>query len=110
MNIYSKFLFMKTFSVLILLCACLFFSTQAQEQSYVPNARQAVQKSRMQQSQYFELTKNPVNNQHGLLQAASNGRQVNYQLDRPVAIDGPKRRGKKSGESTFAKLANNSKR
>jgi len=54
---------MKTFSVLILLSGCLFFSAQAQEHhQYVPNARQAVQKSRMQQSQYFELTNHQVNN------------------------------------------------
>jgi len=43
------------------------------------------------------------------LLVASKPKQVNYQLERPVAIDDPKRRGKKSGESTFAKLANNSK-
>lgn len=101
---------MKTFSVLLLLSGCLFFSVQAQEQSYVPNARQAVQKSRMQQPQYLELTKYPVNKQQGSLQAASKARPVNYQSDRPVAFDGPKRRGNKAGESTFVKLASNSKK
>jgi hypothetical protein len=100
---------MKTFSVLILLSGILFYSAQAQEQSYVPNARQAVQKSRMQQPQYYQITQNPVNKQQGSLLVASKPKQVNYQLERPVAIDDPKRRGKKSGESTFAKLANNSK-
>ncbi len=103
---------MKTFSVLILLSGCLFFSAQAQEhqQSYVPNARQAVQKSRMQQSQYFELTNHQVNKPQGSLQTVPKTKQVNYQLGRLIAIDGPKRRGKKSGDSTFAKLASNNKR
>ena len=102
---------MKTFSVLILLSGCLFFSAQAQEHhQYVPNARQAVQKSRMQQSQYFELTNHQVNKPQGSLQTVSKTKQVNYQLERLIAIDGPKRRGKKSRDSTFAKLASNNKR
>lgn len=89
----------------------MFFTAQAQEQSYAPNARQAVQKSRMQQSQYIEITEDPVNKLQGSVEAASKSKQVNYQVNRPVAHDAPKRRGKKSGESTtFARLANNSKK
>ncbi len=96
---------MKTFSVSILLCGCIFFTAQAQEQSYLPNARQAVQKPRMQQSQYFELTastpETPLEKQKEQLAASPNARPINYQMDRLVTMDGPKRRGKKREESTF---------
>jgi hypothetical protein len=101
---------MKTFSIVFLLTGSLFFSAHAQDQSYAPNARQAVQKSRMQQPQYVNLTKEPVDKQQENIKATSNSKIENYLLNRPVAIDAPKRRAKKSGASTFAKLANYSKK
>ena len=112
MTIRSKFLFYENFFCFDFIKRYTVFSAQAQEQSYVPNARQAVQKSRMQQPQYYQLTngaKNPVNKQQDSSLAVTKSKRINYQLDRLVAIDAPKRRGKKSGESTFAKLADNNK-
>lgn len=101
---------MKTFSIILLLSGGLFFSAYAQDNSYVPNARQAVQRSRMQQPQYLELIKDSDIKQQGEVQTTPDVKQINYQVQRPVAIDAPKRRGDKIGESSFAKLANYSKR
>jgi len=101
---------MKTFSIVLLLSGGLFFSTYAQDNSYVPNARQAVQRSRMQQPQYFDLTRDSDTKQQGAVQTTPDVKQINYQVQRPVAVDAPKRRGNKIGESSFAKLANYSKR
>ena len=101
---------MKTFSILTIFSFCLVFSVQAQDTQYVPNARQAVQKSRMQQPQYLELTKDPVIKQQAQLETPAPQNSVNYLIERPVAIDAPKRRGKKSSESTFVKLASISKK
>ena len=101
---------MKTFSIVLLLSGGLFFSAYAQDNSYVPNARQAVQRSRMQQPQYLDLTRDSEIKQQGAVQTTPNVKQTNYQVQRPVAIDGPKRRGSKIGETSFAKLANYSKR
>lgn len=100
---------MKTFCLLTFFSFCLVVTAQAQDKTYIPNARQAVQKSRMQQPQYLELTKDSVSNQQGSLKSESAPKPVNYQAERPVSIDAPKRRGKKSGESNFTKLAANSK-
>jgi hypothetical protein len=101
---------MKTFSILTIFSFCLVFSVQAQDNQYVPNARQAIQKSRMQQPQYLELTKDTVDKQQNRVETPAPKNAVNYQFERPVAMDAPKRRGKKSGESAFAKLASNSKK
>ncbi len=100
---------MKTFLLLTGFFFCLAGTAQAQDHSYVPNARQAVQKSRMQQPQYFDLTKDSVESQQSLKEAPA-PKPVNYQAERPIAIDAPKRRGKKSQQSSFAKLASYSKR
>ena len=100
---------MKSFFILTACCFGLIFSAQAQDKTYVPNARQAIQKSRMQQSEYLDLTKDSVENQQNATKEVSSPRPVNYQVQRPIAIDAPKRRGKKSGESDFIKLAANSK-
>ena len=102
---------MKTFSILSIFSFCLIFSVQAQEKTYTPNARQAIQKSRMQQPEYMELTQQPVDNQQGnLANSESIQPPTNYQIERPVAIDAPKRRGKKPKVSTFAKLASYSEK
>ena len=102
---------MKTFSILTFLSFCLIFSVQAQEKTYTPNARQAIQKSRMQQPQYMELTQQPVDQQQSnLITSGDVQNSTNYQIERPVAIDAPKRRGKKPQVSTFAKLASYSKK
>ena len=101
---------MKTFSIVLLLSGGLFFSAYAQDQSHVPNARQAVQRSRMQQPQYLDLTRDPDLKQQGAVQTTPDVKQINYQVQRPVAIDAPKRRGNRIGESSFVKLANYSKR
>jgi hypothetical protein len=100
---------MKPFLISSIFCICLVFSVQAQDKTYTPNARQAIKKSRMQQSEYLVLTKDSLEDKHQV----SDSRPVNYQLERPVAIDidAPKRRGKTSTKSGFVKLAaNNSKR
>ena len=108
-EIHSKFLIMKSFFILTAICFGLTFSMQAQDKTYVPNARQAIQKSRMQQPQYLDLTKDTVDNQQGTsVQNTPVTRPVNYQAERPIAIDAPKRRGKKGEESNFIKLAANS--
>lgn len=101
---------MKTFLILVFGSFCLMLSAQAQEQNYVPNARQAVQKSRMQQPQYFEVTRDLVSDKEEALEAPTAPKITNYQLERPVAIDAPKRRGKKPQQSTFVKLASYSKK
>jgi len=108
-EIHSNSSFMKAFFTLTVCCSCLIFSMQAQDKTYVPNARQAIQKSRMQPSQYLDLTKDSVEDQSNSIKEASAPKPVNYQVQRPIAIDAPKRRGKKSGESDFMKLAANSK-
>ena len=102
---------MKTFSILTFFSFCLIFSVQAQEKTYTPNARQAIQKSRMQQPEYMELTQEPVDQQQETL-ANAEGIQppTNSQVERPVAIDAPKRRGKKPKVSTFVKLASYSEK
>jgi hypothetical protein len=84
-------------------------SAQDQEQNYVPNARQAVQKSRMQQPQYFEVTRDLVSDKEEILEAPTAPKVTNYQMERPVAIDAPKRRGNKPQLSTFEKLASYNK-
>lgn len=97
---------MKTFSLLTLLSLGVILSVNAQEKTYTPNARQAVQKSRMQQPQYMETT-NPTKvkaEQDQNQVRATTTSTVNYQVVRPVAIDAPKRRSKKR-TSNFAKLA-----
>ena len=99
---------MKPFLILTVFCFCLVFSAQAQDKTYTPNARQAVQKSRMQQPQYFDLTNHSLETEQGSLRTAQEPKTVNYQLERPIAIDAPKRRGKKPKESNFMKLAANS--
>ncbi len=96
---------MKPYLVVTIFCVCLAVSAQAQDQSYTPNARQAIQKSRMQQPQYFELTKDSFEEKQPALQSVSDSESVNFQLERTADIDAPKRRGKKSSESSFAKLA-----
>ena len=101
---------MKTFSILTFFTFCLIFSVQAQDKTYTPNARQAIQKSRMQQPQYMELTQQPVDQQQSNLISGDIQSPTNYQIERPVAIDAPKRRGKKPQVSTFAKLASYSKK
>jgi len=100
---------MKSFPIVLLLSGGLFFSAYAQDNSYFPNARQAVQRSRMQQPQYLDLTKDLDTKKQGSVQTTLDIKQTNYQVQRPVAIDAPKRRGEKSGESSFAKLASYSK-
>lgn len=102
---------MKTFFALTVISGCLIFSAQAQDKTYVPNARQAIQKSRMQPAQYLDLTRDTVESQPKTVQEAPAPKPVNYQAQRPIAIDidAPKRRGKKSEESDFIKLAANSK-
>jgi hypothetical protein len=57
----------------------------------------------------LDLTKDSVESQQNAVQEAPAPRPVNYQAQRPIAIDAPKRRGKKSEESDFIKLAANSK-
>jgi len=102
---------MKTFSLCVLLSFGIFLGVNAQEKSYTPNARQAVQKSRMQQPQYMEVTQSKVEESRMEAQpkeTVSTARATNYQLERPVAIDAPKRRGKKSARS-YVKLASNKK-
>ena len=88
------------------------FGAYAQQKQYTPNARQAVQKSRMQQPQYMEVTQPKVKadtqSQAPTIKAAPATKPVNYQLERPVAIDAPKRRGKK-GAASYVKLASHKK-
>ena len=102
---------MKSFFILTAICFGLTFSVQAQDKTYVPNARQAIQKSRMQQPQYLDFTKDKVESQQSSsVQNTPVIRPTNYQAERPIAIDAPKRRGKKSEESSFIKLAANSRK
>ncbi|GJM28652.1 MAG: hypothetical protein DHS20C17_12870 [Cyclobacteriaceae bacterium] len=101
---------MKTFLILLIAGFCLTVSAQAQQENYVPNARQAVQKSRMQQPQYFEVTNDMVSDKNDALQVAPAKRPTNYQMERPVAIDAPKRRGKRIEQSSFVKLASYNKK
>ncbi len=103
---------MKTFSLCVLLSFGIFLGVNAQEKSYTPNARQAVQKSRMQQPQYMEVTQpkevKASESQAKTVKAAASAHTVNYQIERPVAIEAPKRRGKKSAEG-YTRLASNKK-
>jgi hypothetical protein len=108
MMFIQKFSNMKPFLILSIFCLGLVFTAKAQDNTYTPNARQAVQKSRMQQPQYFELTRDSSKNQEPSMRSSIDQQPVNYQLERPIAIDAPKRRGKKSSESNFMKLAANS--
>ena len=88
------------------------FAANAQQKKYTPNARQAVQKSRMQPPQYMEVTQPEVEadtqTAAPVIKAATPAKPVNYQVERPVAIDAPKRRGNK-GAIKYAKLASNKK-
>jgi len=108
---------MKTFLTLMICSFGLVFTTQAQDKAYQPNARQAIQKSRMQQPQYYEVTRDMVSENkvqpsdnkdqeyQDLLESSPAPKVVNYQLERPVAIDAPKRRGRKPVQSSYTKLA-----
>lgn len=101
--------------IFTLLTALIFFgalSSSAQEKSYIPNARQAVKKSRMQQPSYMDLTRTsevketPQEPQDSEMNTVAATRPTNYQIERPLAIDAPKRRGSKS-TSAYSKLASN---
>lgn len=96
---------MKTLFTIALCGFGLMVSAQSQETTYQPNARQAVQKSRMQQPQYYEVTRDVISSDQEDLEAIPAPKTVNYQAERPVAIDAPKRRGNKPAQSSFAKLA-----
>lgn len=96
------------------LCAVMSLGTiifaNAQEKTYTPNARQAVQKSRMQQPQYMDVTADQEEAKQRKDKAVTAVPQkVNYQIERPLAIDAPKRRSKKR-TSNFTKLAGNLKK
>ncbi len=97
---------MKIFSLITLFSLGLVLSLSAQEKQYTPNARQAVQKSRMQQPQYMEQQQSaPVKvevkkvKQTPETQATSTP-AVNYQQQRVMAMDAPKRRAKRRNSYT----------
>lgn len=99
---------MKTFLMLTLGCFFLIFSAQAQERQYTPNARQSIQKSRMQQPQYMQVTapKEEVKEEKQTLKPIRVQQPQNYQITRPLAIDAPKRRGDTTGRySVLAEMA-----
>lgn len=103
---------MKTFSIITLLSLGVFFNANAQEKTHTPNARQAVQKSRMQQPQYMDLgtpSEVKAENAPKQVKATTTLKRVNYQVERPVAIDAPKRRSKRR-TSHFANLASAEKK
>jgi len=101
---------MKTFFLCALVSLGTIICVNAQQKTYTPNARQAVQKSRMQQPQYMKVTADQDKAKQRKDQvAAATPQTVNYQIERPLAIDAPKRRSKKR-TSNFAKLAGNLKK
>ncbi len=109
---------MKTFYLVAIFSIVGILSSQAQEKTYIPNARQAVQKSRMQQPQYMEVSNRPVSttvaqSEPTTIQvstaSAPKSNTQNSQAQQSGDIDAPKRRGNKSSNSTLTKLASNLK-
>lgn len=106
---------MKTFSMIILMALGSVVAINAQKKSYTPNARQAVQKPRMQPPQYMQVTQ-PQNKEASKEQATPRketvkgapAQVVNYQKQRSLTMEAPKRRGKKSAQS-YTRLASNKK-
>jgi hypothetical protein len=92
---------MKIFSLVTLFSLGLILSINAQEKQYTPNARQAVQKSRMQQPQYMQQQSAPIKVEVKEVKKAPEGKAtpkatpVNYQVQRELAVDAPKRRAKR---------------
>ncbi len=97
---------MKIFSLITLFSLGLVLSINAQEKQYTPNARQAVQKSRMQQPQYMQQQSAPIKvevkqvKQTPENKATTKTAPVNYQVQRDLAIDAPKRRAKRRNSYT----------
>ena len=93
---------MKIFSLITLFSLGLVLGMNAQEKTYTPNARQAVQKSRMQQPQYMQYQSAPVKVEVKQTKEtetevkATPTTPVNYQDQRALTMDAPKRRAKRS--------------
>lgn len=101
---------MKIFSLVTLFSLGLVLGLNAQDKTYTPNARQAVQKSRMQQPDYMQQRSAPVKVEvkqvketeeaETQIKATQTSVPVNYQQQRILTMDAPKRRAKRGNTYT----------